>query len=161
MLILFCGADVSFFQSCFSLDLGFFLAIQRKSFSTILHFRRKCKFSRGLTSLMGMTECTLSILKTHLSGWLNFNELLKYLVCFRHKLGRAFDFFVVLAGHPKFNILITELRLEKRSECNQPIWKSETKQSTIRIEVRNKIKYKQQQQKHYFLPYVNLQDVPI
>lgn len=49
------------------------------------------------------------------------------LVSFGHKLGWTLYFFVLLAGHPKLNILVAELGLEKWPEGSQAIWKGQKK----------------------------------
>lgn len=63
-----------------------------------------------------------AVVKVYLSWCLDINELLEDLVGFRHKLGGALDFFVLFTGHPKLDILVTELCLEKCAERRQPIF---------------------------------------
>lgn len=70
---------------------------------------------------------------THLSWCLNINEFMEDLVSFRHKLGWTLYFFVLLAGHPKLNILVAELGLEKWPEGSQAIWKGQKKKEKEKI----------------------------
>lgn len=99
----------------------------------------KLKFHKSNIFLVDIMSFPHTRMHTHLSWCLNINELLKDLVCLWHKLGWALDFFVLLAGHPKLDILITELCLEKRPEGSQSIWKEQMNQ-TVREEVTNTTK---------------------
>lgn len=81
------------------------------------------------TVLQGETRGTVHTythMLAHLSWRLSINELFIDLVCFGDQLGGALGLLVLFTGHPKLDVLITELALEERAEGGQAIWRKKT-----------------------------------
>lgn len=70
-----------------------------------------------------------------LSGSIRLDEVLVYLLGLGSHLHRALGLLEVLAGHPKLNVLLTELRLQEASEGSQTIWERDA-------QIKRDIKYK-------------------
>lgn len=116
--------DVISFQSQFSFQDSFTAALQvwcqttLQSLNDIQCWSTGCGYVRGV----GSRNLFLERFHAHLLTGLDGDVFCKDFLGFGCHLGLRFDFLVILAGQPEFQILLAELGAQESSERGQPVW---------------------------------------